>query len=482
MTNTMVTIDNLIEIVRSGGKVKTGVDVYNRKGTLLLEKTVLVEKPRTLEIIKENGIRSVMVNASNNGGLWDENGNQIQFASDKTVDPAPSEEGVPLPTPEKGASLPPSSEQAQFSGDLGQRLQEIEAIKKQAAVQYQKAKDCIKTAIGEIKQDNGRFDINAVEDQVLQLSDFLVSKGHPFSYLNREIFSFDDYLFNHSINVCATATAVVHRFNTHFSRTVERFLSENSGDIPGNVFKAKEKTDHGFRYYYPDEITDMSLGFFLYDIGKVMIPEQLLNKNGRLTPKEFDTIKRHSYEYGTEILEKNNIQSAVLKNIVAYHHAPLFHNEEGCYPTDKDSSEIPLYVKICKLADIYDAMTSKRSYKEALNQISAVTEVFRTYVKKNTMLQFILHAFVKSIGIYPPGSIVFLKNRQMAYVLESKGPLVLPFTDTSGNTLHRSSDPVDLAEQDADPVLAIDSSRSIRTPKEVYNLLPEFLREAAMSA
>lgn len=473
MTNTMVTIDNLIEIVKSGGKVKTGVDVYNDKGTLLLEKTVFVEKPRTLEIIKENGIRSVMVNASNNGGLWDENGNEIQFSSDKTVDPVPTE---------KGAPLPPPSEQVQFSGDVGQRLQEIEAIKKQAAVQYLKAKDCIKAAIGQIKENNGQFDITAVEDQVLQLSDFLVSRGHPFSYLNREIFSFDDYLFNHSINVSATATAVVHRFNTHFSRTVERFLSENSGDIPGNVFKLKEKTDHGFRYYYPDEITDMSLGFFLYDIGKVMIPEPLLNKTGRLTPKEFDMIKRHSYEYGSEILEKNNIQSAVLKNIVAYHHAPLFQNEEGCYPTDKDSSDIPLYVKICKLADIYDAMTSKRSYKEALNQISAVTEVFRTYVKKNTMLQFILHAFVKSIGIYPPGSIVFLKNRQMAYVLESKGPLVLPFTDTSGNTLHRSSDPVDLGEQGADPILSIDSSRSIRSPKEVYNLLPEFLRQAAVSA
>ena len=473
MTNTMVTIDNLIAVVRSGGKVKTGVDVYNSKGTLLLEKTILVEKPRILEIIKENGIRSVMVNAANDGGLWDENGNRIQFTRDGAVDPAPRDKAVPLP-------LQP--EKKQFAGDVGQRLQEIEDIKKQAAIAYQKAKEAIKQAIGQIKDNNGRFDTKALEEQVYSLSKFLVSNGHPFSYLGREILSFDDYLFNHSINVCAIGTAVVHRFNRHFSSTVETFLSENSADIPGNVFQAKDATDRGFRYYYPDELKDMSLGFFLYDIGKVMIPEPLLNKTGRLTPKEFDIIKRHSYEYGADLLEKNNLSNAIVKNIVAYHHAPLFQNEEGCYPSDRKSSDIPLYVKICKLAYIYDAMTFRRSYKEALNQISAVTEVFRKYVKKNTMLQFILHAFVKSIGIYPPGSIVFLKNRQMAYVLESKGPLVLPFTDTSGRTLNRSSEPLDLGSPKADPLLDIDSGRSIRTPKEVYNLLPEFLRQTVISA
>jgi hypothetical protein len=471
MTNTMVTIDNLIKIVRSGGKIKTGVDIYNAKGMLLLEKTILVEKPRILEIIKENGIRSVMVNAASDGGLWDENGHRIQFSSDGSVDPAPPDTEIPPPPP---------SEHGPLSKDVGQRLQEIEAIKKQAAIAYQEAKDCIKKAMEQIKGNNGQFDIQAVEAQVDQLSKFLVSNGHPFAYLNKEIFSFDDYLFNHSINVCAIGTAVVHKFNTHFSTTIETFLSENRADIPGNMFQTKEKFDDGFRCYYPDELNDMSLGFFLYDIGKVMIPEPLLNKTGRLTPKEFDMIKRHSYEYGVNILEKNNVQSAILKNIVAYHHGPLFQKEEGCYPVDRKSSDIPLYVKICKLADIYDAMTSRRSYKEALNQISAVTEVFRKYVKKNTMLQFILHAFVKSIGIYPPGSIVFLKNRQMAYVLESKGPLILPFTDTSGNTLKRNADPVDLSSPDAEPLLAIDSDRSVRTTRDVYDLLPEFLRQTAM--
>ncbi|MCA1793275.1 MAG: hypothetical protein LC660_05265 [Desulfobacteraceae bacterium] len=165
MTNTMVTIDNLIEIVRSGGKVKTGVDVYNTKGTLLLEKNILVEKPRILEIIKENGIRSVMVNAASDGGLWDESGHRIQFSSDGTVDPSPPEKKMPLPTP---------SELGPFSKDVGQRLQEIEAMKKQAAIAYQEAKDCIKKAMEQIKGNNGQFDIQVVETQVDQLSKFLV--------------------------------------------------------------------------------------------------------------------------------------------------------------------------------------------------------------------------------------------------------------------------------------------------------------------
>lgn len=468
MINTMITIDNLIEIVKKGGKVKTGVDVYNAKGTLLLERSVLVDRVRALEIIQENGIRSVPLNAAADGGLWDEAGRKIEFTTDGEL------------KLDRGESKPPLRRQT-VSGDVARRLAEIEDLKNASAVQHQAAKECIKNAIRQMQENKMQFDVQAVESRVKTLSDFLRDSGHPFSYLNRQIFSYDEYLFNHSINVCAIGTAVLHRFNTHFSAMVGQYLSENQADIPGPAIDSGNGAG-GFTYYYKDELDDISLGFFLYDIGKVMIPPELLNKNSRLTPKEFNMVKRHSYDFGLSILEQNNIQSAVLKNIIAYHHSPLFEDEPGCYPEDRDYAKIPLYVRICKLADIYDAMTSKRSYKEALNQISAVTEVFRKYVKKDAMLQFILHAFVKSIGIYPPGSIVFLKNGQMAYVLESNGPLVIPFTDTSGDPLTDHPDPLDLGAPDADALHRVDSDRSVRTPKEVYNRLPGYLRQMAMPA
>ena len=139
--------------------------------------------------------------------------------------------------------------------------------------------------------------------------------------------------------------------------------------------------------------------------------------------------------------------------------------------------EIPLYTRVCKLEDICDAMTSKRCYKEAINPINVVTQLFRTYAGKDHMLQYILHAFVKSIGIYPPGSIIFLRNGQMAYVLESSGPLVIPFTDETGNTLSTKPDPMDLGRNDIEESKKVDNRKSVKAPKDVYDILPSYIRD-----
>jgi len=145
-------------------------------------------------------------------------------------------------------------------------------------------------------------------------------------------------------------------------------------------------------------------------------------------------------------------------------------------------TQIPLYVRICKLADIYDAMTSKRFHKEAISPISVVTQLFRTYAKKDKMLQYILHSFVKSIGIYPPGSILFLRNGQMAYVLDSKGPFVVPFTDEQGKTLSSKPDPFIISASESDPARLIDNRRSLKTSKDVYTILPSYIKNIIRNA
>ncbi|THB81339.1 MAG: hypothetical protein D3926_02575, partial [Desulfobacteraceae bacterium] len=170
------------------------------------------------------------------------------------------------------------------------------------------------------------------------------------------------------------------------------------------------------------------------------------------------------------------LKNSFVKNIIKYYHAPLFEGEERCYPQDRSYKQVPIYTRICKLADIYDAMTSKRSYKDAFNQINVVTELFRKYAKKDTILQYVLHSFVKSIGIYPPGSIIYLRNGQMAYVLESTGPIVLPFTDTNEQTLMSQPDPLDLGDPDTQEVHRVDNRRSVKNPRDVYDLLPPYMK------
>ena len=489
---TQISIDNLIEIVRTGGKVKTGVDVYNTRGTLLLEKDILVEKVRILEVIKENGINSLPIDPALNGGFWDENGNEIKVDGDGLItfdDPEKSareesggseydtlfEEGV-LVTPADGNEVlfPDMA-----TNEVEQRLLEIEEIKKEAGQKYKSARKSIKKVLNDIKDTGGDFDFDEVQNNVSELVGFLTVADNPFSYLTQEIFSYDDYLYNHSINVCAIGTAVVNLFNIHFSNFVDDLIKGEANPSASPAQKTDQKKNRSYTCYYKDELEDIALGFFLHDIGKILVDDTVLNKEGRLSEDEFGMVRKHSYHHGIGLMDQNHLKNSVVRNIIKYHHAPLFKGEERCYPQDKGFNEIPIYVRICKLADIYDAMTSRRCYKEAINPIMVVTQLFRTYAKKDIMLQHVLHAFVKSIGIYPPGSIVFLKNGQMAYVLESDGPLVIPFTDTKANTLSSKPDPIKMNDPDTDPSLIVDSGRSVRTPKDVYDLLPAYLKTIA---
>ena len=274
----------------------------------------------------------------------------------------------------------------------------------------------------------------------------------------------------------------MNRFNTYFSNTVSDLLKANSADIYTPFEKRSDPQQNSFFCYYPDELRDISLGFFLHDLGKVMVTDDILNKQSGLTNDEFNEVQKHSYEYGAHLLEKNRIKSSAIRNIIYYHHACLYEGEEKCYPLDMKHTQIPLYVRICKLADIYDAMTSKRCYKEAISPISVVTQLFRTYAKKDKMLQYILHSFVKSIGIYPPGSILFLRNGQMAYVLDSKGPFVVPFTDEQGKTLSSKPDPFIISASESDPARLIDNRRSLKTSKDVYTILPSYIKNIIRNA
>ncbi len=495
-----ISIDNMIEIVRDGGSIKTAFDVYDSKGTLLLEKDVLVDNIKVLMVLKENGINTMPVNQDMDGGFWDKDGNAIKLDDDGLIEfDEPSEEEIEkrnVADPSATSELSQDDIDSLFeddgvttdlekqavlsagtaSNEIENRLVEIEEIKKQATEKYNGAKKSIKKVLNDIKNTGGDFDFDEVENNVSELVDFLVVADNPFSYLTQEIFSYDDYLYNHSINVCAIGTAVVNLFNLHFSNFVDDLIKGEVSQT-ASVKKKIKKSGSSYTCYYEDELSDIALGFFLHDIGKVLVDGKVLNKAGRLTEEEFGIVRKHSFEYGMSLMDQNHLKNSVVRNIIKYHHAPLFESEERCYPLDKKYTDIPIYVRICKLADIYDAMTSIRCYKDAINPIMVVTRLFRTYAKKDTMLQHVLHAFVKSIGIYPPGSIVYLANGQMAYVLESSGPIVIPFTDNKGNTLQKKPDPIRISVTETKQRIMVDNNRSVKTPKEVYDQLPSYIKQ-----
>lgn len=441
-----VDIDRLIKIVSSGGKVKTGIDIYNKNNVLLLEQNVLVDSISVLKNIKKSGVRTLPIFPGNEGGLWDENGNNIDLKKQtKAFKEKRSFENIPA-----------------GSISVEKKLKEISRQRKEASENYIKAKNNIKKILGDIRNTGGEFDYTTVENTVSDLVDYLSTHENGFSYLTKEIFDYDDYLHNHCVNVCTIGTAITTRFNRLFSKENDLFFTDGS-----------KKTTSPLTEIDSGKMRDIAAGLFLHDIGKVLIPDKILNKQGKLTNKEYLIVKKHSYEKGLEILKKNNIDNIIIQNIVMYHHANLFQGEEGCYP-DKKSEDLPLYVKISKLADLYDAMTSKRCYKDAFNPINVVTTIFRQYAQKDPALQGVLYAFVKSIGIYPPGSVVKLISGQYAYILDSQGPLIVPFTDNQGTTLSDKQAAVNLSE---DSSVAVDTEVPLISPIKAFGILPGYLKE-----
>jgi cyclic di-GMP phosphodiesterase len=113
---------------------------------------------------------------------------------------------------------------------------------------------------------------------------------------------------------------------------------------------------------------ELGAGFFLHDIGKVRIDASIINKPGKLTDAEMATMKSHPYQ-GYLILKETNQLTEECMFIVMQHHE----REDGTgYPRMLRGDEIHTYGRICCIADVYDALTAERSYKQRLNTFDAL--------------------------------------------------------------------------------------------------------------
>ena len=129
-----------------------------------------------------------------------------------------------------------------------------------------------------------------------------------------------------------------------------------------------------FARYSDDYYRNIVLAAPLHDIGKIKIPDVILNKPGKLTEKEYEVIKKHSV-YGAEIVRKtiysieNKAYADVAYNIAKYHHERF---DGTGYPEKLSGENIPLEARIMALADVYDALVSDRVYKKAYPKEKAI--------------------------------------------------------------------------------------------------------------
>jgi HD-GYP domain-containing protein (c-di-GMP phosphodiesterase class II) len=120
----------------------------------------------------------------------------------------------------------------------------------------------------------------------------------------------------------------------------------------------------------PDEVSKVSTSALLHDIGKIGIPDKVLNKKGKLNEEDWEAIKAHP-KLGANIV--GNIPNLVpCVNSILYHHERW---DGGGYPKGLKGEEIPIEARILAIADSFDAMTSARPYRPALSQEEAVKEL-----------------------------------------------------------------------------------------------------------
>lgn len=149
----------------------------------------------------------------------------------------------------------------------------------------------------------------------------------------------------------------------------------------------------------------------LLDVGTAKVPSDILNKNGRLTPEEYETIQRH-VQLGIEMLRESKGVSEKLLNIVACHHE----REDGSgYPHGRHGAEIGVPGKMAAIVDCYDALTSERPYARSFSPYEALQHLYDW--RQHLFHTELVEQFVQCLGIYPVGSLVELNSGEVAVVL-----------------------------------------------------------------
>ncbi len=184
------------------------------------------------------------------------------------------------------------------------------------------------------------------------------------------------------------------------------------------------------------DIHDIGISGLLHDVGKSRIPNELLNKPGRLTDEEFGVLKQHPV-YGYDILKnKNGISEHILLGVVQHHEKM---NGAG-YPFGVKSEKIAAFAKIIAVADIYDALVTERSYKRAFSKRDAVEMIMAMTEELDYTA---LRSFMASVILYPVGSTIKLSNGEWARVVENHPECILRPTVvglTSGEVYNLAED------------------------------------------
>jgi len=308
----------------------------------------VLSDPKDLTLILESPISEVWIDISKG----------LDVATGEAADPATIVTAEDVPTP-----APVVQEKASFNDEV-----------KRAAKICAKGKEAVVSMFQEARMGKA-IEAEAAAPLVEEISNSVMRNPGALISLAR-LKTADDYTFMHSVAVCALMIALARQLGLDEQQT-----------------------------------RDAGMAGLLHDLGKAMIPMEILNKPGKLTDEEFALVKTHPEE-GHKLLLAGIGISEMTRDVCLHHHEKV---DGSGYPKRLNSETMSLFAKMGAVCDVYDAVTSNRPYKAGWDPAESIKRMAEW---KGHFDPAVFQAFVKSLGIYPIGSLVRLESGKLGVVIE----------------------------------------------------------------
>ncbi len=360
------------------GKLKDGMivakDVLTKNGQCVLQKGKVLNRQSIMRLSFYN-IKTVMVEEENIPG-------------ETAVQSAPTQTDSETPAPAEASSHSHAPSQPPVVSRKLQSTHKAQSLQLEHAI----ALSTIKASFEGYVNNNTPLDMSLLLAKVQALFVSCKTSVELFRMLHN-MHSTEDSIYAHSLNV----SLICRQFG--------RWM----------------KFDR-------DTLDTLTLCGLLHDIGKLKIPEEILNKRGKYTDEEFELVKRHT-QYGYQLLQPLSIDDRIKKSARSHH--------ERCdgsgYPSGLTQEDTDEFAMIVAIADVYDAMTAARSYRAPLCPFQVIAKFEQEGLQKYNP-KYILVFLQHIAGIYQKHRVLLSDGRSATIVMQGMSQLSKPIVQLDDET------------------------------------------------